>query len=287
VRAVSGAPVFLHSQFVSNVATLGGGLYLMWAEALVEDNLFRGNAAASHGGGIYLSGASSTIKGNLIAANEGVSGGGIGIQSGPSPVIVTGNRTLENQALVGGGVAVQGFYVELTGAELDNNILGHNTADTGAGIYVRKCSPVLRHNTLARLAGISGAGVFVGEEAAVSLTNTILASHMVGITVTAGSTATMEGTLWGGGTWANGIDWAGDGHLSTGTVNLWGDPAFADPVDGDYHIGSLSAARDVGVDAGLTTDIDGDTRPQGSGYDIGADEFTLPPLYLPVVVCNN
>jgi hypothetical protein len=38
------------------------------------------------------------------------------------------------------------------------------------------------------------------------------------------------------------------------------------------------------VDAGVTTDIDGDVRPQGGGYDIGADEWgTLIYLHLPIV----
>ena len=55
--------------------------------------------------------------------------------------------------------------------------------------------------------------------------------------------------------------------------NLWADPAFVDPDNGDYRIGAGSAAIDAGVDAGVTTDIDGETRPFGAGYDIGADEW--------------
>jgi hypothetical protein len=120
----------------------------------------------------------------------------------------------------------------------------------------------------------------------VVLTNTILVSHTLGITVTAGSTATLEGTLWGSDSWANGSDWGGDGDIFAGTPNIRGDPAFVDPDDGDYHIGSDSAARNAGVNAGVTEDIDGDTRPQGSGYDIGADEFRQRYIYLPLVAKN-
>jgi hypothetical protein len=46
-----------------------------------------------------------------------------------------------------------------------------------------------------------------------------------------------------------------------------------DPDSGDYHIGPGSAAIDAGVDAGVTTDIDGEARPFGAGYDLGADEW--------------
>jgi hypothetical protein len=60
-----------------------------------------------------------------------------------------------------------------------------------------------------------------------------------------------------------------------------------DPDADDYHIGPASAALDAGVDAGVMSDMDGDGRPQGSGYDIGADELRLPwQTYLPLVVKN-
>ena len=42
---------------------------------------------------------------------------------------------------------------------------------------------------------------------------------------------------------------------------------------GNYHITLSSAAINQGVNAGVGTDIDGQPRPYGWGYDIGADEL--------------
>ncbi len=55
--------------------------------------------------------------------------------------------------------------------------------------------------------------------------------------------------------------------------DVTGDPAFVNPAAGNYHIGQSSAAMDRGVDASVTADIDGEARPQGSGYALGADEW--------------
>ncbi len=68
----------------------------------------------------------------------------------------------------------------------------------------------------------------------------------------------------------------------TVTNEYTGTPAFA--ADG-YHLTSASAAIDKGVDAGVTTDIDGDLRD--STPDLGADEFVYHNIYLPVILKNS
>lgn len=270
-RAVSRSPVFRHNRFISNTADFGGGLYLMWTTtALVEGNLFRGNGS-SNGGAIYLSAAGATIEGNVVENNRGGLGGGIGINSGGRPVRIWGNRIWGNRASSGGGIAI----VNNRTTRVVNNILAHNTATRrGSGLYLRDAVSALLHDTIAQNHGGDGAGLFL-MRAQAALTNTILVSHTVGISVSVGSTATLEATLWGSGIWANEHDWGGSGTVLTGTVNVRDDPAFVDPDGGDYHILPDSAARDAGVDAGITTDIDGDPRPHGAAPDIGADEFVF------------
>jgi hypothetical protein len=54
-------------------------------------------------------------------------------------------------------------------------------------------------------------------------------------------------------------------------------PAFVDPTNGDYRLQSGDARIDAGqnlTSVGVTQDIDGIARPQGSAFDLGAYEFT-------------
>ena len=93
-----------------------------------------------------------------------------------------------------------------------------------------------------------------------------------------GNTATLESRLWN----CNITDWDG-----AGTINHSNDytarPAFMKPDAGACHIGPDSAAIDIGVDAGVVDDIDGQLRPSGPSYDIGADEYWLQ-VYLLLVL---
>ena len=65
---------------------------------------------------------------------------------------------------------------------------------------------------------------------------------------------------------------------------------FVNVSEGDLHLASgVSAAVDVGLEiSGLSDDFDGQNRPQGSGFDIGADEYSAdiapqPPKNLHIV----
>ncbi|QQS34079.1 MAG: hypothetical protein IPM50_05755 [Acidobacteriota bacterium] len=51
------------------------------------------------------------------------------------------------------------------------------------------------------------------------------------------------------------------------------DPLFTSSAD--LHLTAVSPMIDVGVDVGVVDDIDGDARPQGAGFDIGADEVFI------------
>jgi len=73
----------------------------------------------------------------------------------------------------------------------------------------------------------------------------------------------------------NACAWFGCDEASS---NISADPLFVDPTGGDYHLQSGSPCVDAGIDPvpdwGLVNfDFDGDARPYGAGWDIGADEW--------------
>ncbi|NIO71782.1 MAG: DUF11 domain-containing protein, partial [Anaerolineae bacterium] len=267
----AGAATLSGNTVTSNTADSGGGLYLDASAATLSSNTVTSNTADS-GGGLYLEWSNATLSGNTVTSNTADSGGGLYLDD--SAATLSGNTVTSNTADSGGGL-----YLNGSAATLTNNVVADNQANTaGSGLYMWASSPRLLHTTIARNSGGDGSGVVVDATQSVgyqtaALTNTILVSHTVGITVTAGNMATLERTLWGSGAWANLADTGGAGIIYTGTYNYTGDPAFVDPDGGNYHIGAASAAIDEGMDAGVTVDIDGESRPVGTDPDLGADEF--------------
>jgi len=259
----------------------GGGMLLsVSGNATLSGNAISTNAAQGGGGGLFLSGNHTTVSGTIVTANSANDGGGLYLYW--NAAMLSSNAVISNSALHNGG----GLYVGGSNAILINTVVADNRANVqGSGLYISDSSPRLLHSTIARNSGGDGSGVHVtsyccGYYSTVALTNTILVSHTVGITVAAGNTATLEATLWGSGAWANEADRGGAGIVITGTHNYWGDPDFVDPEAGDYHIGFDSAAIGKGVDAGVTTDLDGNCR--GTTPDLGADELSQ--VYMPVVL---
>lgn len=274
---------------------LGGGLFMSDCDyATLEGNLVQDNTASTgadaYGGGLYLAHCnkasldSNIIRGNIASQASWGRGGGLYLYGGNSVTlqdnIVVGNVASSNPAMSGGWGG--GLYLLLGNPTLINTVVADNRAPgAGSGIYAAGSSSQILQATIARNSG-PGGGLYVDTSpwgdvySNVVLTNTIIFSHTVGVTVTATNTATLNATLWH----ANITDWGGAGAINHSNDHK-GDPAFAS--DG-YHLTLGSAARDQGVDSGVTADIDGQARPPYGGYDLGVDE--LPCLYLPLALRN-
>ena len=303
----------------SNIASTtssgyGGGLDAgPGSFASVDNNVVRSNIASSDGfgsgGGLFLENTNATVDNNTIEQNiasvtSDGEGGGVGISNCwaiwmpglpwsycwlTMNTIVSNTASLSVTAFGRGG----GLYVNSANPfRMINNIVADNQANTqGAGLWLADTGRFLTtdgylyHNTIADNHG-SGDGVFLGISTTLTFIDTILSGHAgVGISVTSGSSVTLAATLWH----ANHVNTGGTGTIFTGTVNVYGDPKFMDPANDNYHLLSGSAAIDAGIDAGVRTDIDGDARPQGLGFDPGADEYVsrITDLHFSSVLTDN
>jgi hypothetical protein len=300
-----------------NAAYEGGGIAL-WAgeNSLLTGNVVHGNRAAGDGGGAHVSDIRTALDGNRVYGNTaGTAGGGLYLFWIMDSVVLTGNQVYSNTAgAEGGGIAAVSsegvgmtanriwgntagaagggglYFVNCHGVRLVNNALLRNrmaaAGRAGAQIYADYVQDMrLLHTTVAG-DGTGGGAIFVDDSishggppvSSVWLTNTIIVSHTVGISVTTGNRVAANGILW----YATPITVSRGATATVTAANQFtGDPAFG--ADG-YHLTAASAARDRGVNAGVTDDIDGDRRPQGAGFDLGADELALRRCFLPLAL---
>jgi hypothetical protein len=278
----------------------GGGIYCSNSNDVVfSDNVVRYNTTSvpsnGQGGGIgiwdcdRLAVVGNTLQGNVGSAGTttgGGRGGGLGAYASRD-LIINANRVLSNTAGFytgwGGGL----YLSRNTTFTMTNNIVAGNVATyQGGGLAFEAdiSEPVtgtLLHNTFAANNQGSGNGrsaVHVNESyVSLILTNNLIYSHTYGIIVAGGSTAQLYSTLF----YANGTDTSGAGSIVNTNPLTGQDPL----LDGDYHLQADSPAINVGVDVGVSTDIDGDLRD--SSPDIGADERAGASTYLPIVLKNH
>jgi hypothetical protein len=60
-------------------------------------------------------------------------------------------------------------------------------------------------------------------------------------------------------------------------ANVAADPAFVNPDVFDFHLRAGSPAIDAGMNTGIAADFDGNARPQGAAFDLGAFEYLKHP----------
>ena len=314
VYVITATATLSNNQVFSNTSYNGGGLYLRSSDATLISNTFTDNAAGGmlgYGGGLSLLASDATLISNTFTANAtGELGLGGGLCLWLSAATLNSNTFISNTAHVGGGLVLGfsdatlhgntisyniadycgGLGLCVSNATLVNNLVADNrTHSQGSGLGIYGSSLGLLHTTIAHNTGGDGNGMYVTSYidwqgttpttyySTVALTNTILVSHSVGISVTSGNTVTVNGVLWYGTP-------VTVSQATTVTVTVQnqhqGDPAFA--ADG-YHLTASSAAIDRGVNAGVATDIDGQSRD--AIPDLGADEFVgVTPIYLPLIM---
>jgi hypothetical protein len=232
-------------------------------------NTITNNTAAVRGGGIYDS--DLAIAGNIIIGNQvtvvgslaspGSFGGGISNCDGP----IYGNNISQNLSNGQGGGADN-----CTG-DFFNNVVFGNSGRAGGGIS--NCPGNIWNNTVFGNTGVFNTGGLLNCASPVNCiiyNNVPVAQQITGINPP--SYCDVQG--WTGG----------------GTGNITASPQVVNGTTGDMHLQASSPCIDSGkFIAQVPIDFEGDDRGttvaavtlgDGSGWDIGADEFIPPNVNL-------
>lgn len=238
------AGTFADCVFEGNVARRGAGLYVgVYSEASVVRCTFRSNSAHSppggvhQGGGIYSEGRHLLVEACLFQENGAVWGGALGNVDGGTirNCVFTGNVADEH-----GGAICNRWGV----TSCDNCTFYSNSAPAGGEMWNWRAVAFLT-------------GCVVWSDTARP------ADVVIHDDEDAATTATYS-CIQGG--------WPGEGNIGEDPVAH--DPLFMDAASGDLHLSASSPCIDAGEPATtLTEDIEGNPRPAGSGFDMGAYEY--------------
>ena len=249
--------VIVHGGGATILPTSGGDLptVLIYDVATtIHDLDFPGNGA--FGASIQTANAPATVyritienAGGILAGSDLILREAVIANASTNAVTIGPHTTLDRVVVNGGsgsGIAASnGGIVNIT------NLLVYGTGR--AGIDLPNTTGSVAFTTVADTA-LSGS-----TPRAVNCSS--------GLTVSSSIIWTPAGTPIGGGCMLNTVI-AGPAPV-TNTLNQ--DPMFKDEAHRDYHLTPGSPAKDL-VDTGPATDFEGDPRPQGVRFDVGADE---------------
>lgn len=223
---------------------------------IINCHIHNGGTRPEYDHGLYISVSDVLVEGCIIHDTTG-----FGIQKYDE-----GDRiTVRNNIIYNEMYACIGLMSNNIGHKVYNNITGPNCGwNAGiAAVYGSHDSDVY-NNTV-----ING-GIYIYDAGAgYNFDNNLLYNGNFNIESATGQFNVRNNlaTSYGGAD-------SGKGVLQNNLFGSQYDPKLANPGGGDIRLLSGSPAIDKGrTISGLTKDFEGTSRPQGSAYDIGADEF--------------
>jgi hypothetical protein len=283
-----------------NHIVYASGTYTTNQSAGIDSTLVQANSIVIHGGGARLSSSSAEGFWNIAIPTTirdfDVTAHGPVIGAAGNPIVLERMTIHGDTVTIGvgaGAVTLRNVFTETNSTTFPNISLG-----TGANLTID--GAVIRggKNCVADPAGggvavdLTNVLAYGASEAALNLgrssgTLSFITVAASGANTSSGPTSVVcssvmtvrSSIVWdpassvtrppiGGGCHLEFVI-AGGGPVP-GALNV--DPVFADPASEDFHLAPTSPAIDM-VDSGPVTDFDGDQRPQGARFDVGADEF--------------
>jgi parallel beta-helix repeat protein len=171
-----------NTEVLSNTADgAGGGLYNynIGVMTVTQSSVAHNTALAyESGGGIYASGAGVSVFSSTIAYNTGATFGGGMVVSMNGATVLNGVTLSGNQATSGAALFSSQGVITAT----NTTVSGNNASNNYGGIYVTGAATrlflknsTIAYNTRTNTAGAGFNGLMIGDNAVVSLINTILA----------------------------------------------------------------------------------------------------------------